>query len=122
MSTVSTISTGVFNKEIFDKAMEDIRKRENWRCAYLDGNNRFYAQTEFTGHMYFGSPYETADSCGNCNGACCDSCKILWTLEERVGDTDELKEFTTVITKEFSDTDAVLEAWKEHCEKNNIPW
>jgi hypothetical protein len=34
-----------------------------------------YKWTEFTGHLYYGSPYESCDSCGNCDGARCDYCK-----------------------------------------------
>lgn len=30
--------------------------------------------TELTGHVYFGSKHETSNSCGNCDGACCDQC------------------------------------------------
>lgn len=45
-------------------------------------------QTELTGHMYYGSPYETYDSCGNCDGARCETCNKRYivynwaTLEE----------------------------------------
>jgi len=121
MSTTDTI-TGVYNKEIFDKAMHEVRTEEHWRCAYLDAADRFYVHVELTGHQYYGSPYESCDSCGTCDGARCDGCKVVWILEERVGDSDELREFATVITKEFDETDQVLKVWKEHCEENNIPW
>ena len=31
--------------------------------------------TLYTGHSCFASPFESYDSCGNCNGANCDICK-----------------------------------------------
>lgn len=34
-----------------------------------------YMWTEFTGHMYYRSPYESCDSCGNCDGARCEYCR-----------------------------------------------
>ena len=34
---------------------------------------------EYSGHMYFGSPFESADSCGTCNGAKCDYCHKIVT-------------------------------------------
>lgn len=37
---------------------------------------------EYSGHMYAGSPYETADSCGNCDGAKCETCKPRWIVED----------------------------------------
>lgn len=33
-----------------------------------------YITKLLTGHMYYSSPYESCDSCGNCNGARCDNC------------------------------------------------
>lgn len=37
--------------------------------------------SELTGHMYRGSPHETSNSCGNCDGARCDGCKLVWVAE-----------------------------------------
>lgn len=37
---------------------------------------------EYTGHMHYGSPYETASDCGNCDGARCDSCTKIKTPYE----------------------------------------
>lgn len=34
-------------------------------------------EIKLTGHMYFNSPFETCDSCGNCDGARCDYCREL---------------------------------------------
>lgn len=31
----------------------------------------------YSAHMYRNSPYESDDSCGNCDGARCDSCKEI---------------------------------------------
>lgn len=33
-----------------------------------------------TGHTHAGSPYETSDSCGNCDGARCNRCKERWEV------------------------------------------
>lgn len=42
---------------------------------------RFWMKTmerkHYTGHLYRNSPYETDDSCGNCDGARCDYCKLV---------------------------------------------
>ena len=35
----------------------------------------YVSETYYTGHMYRNSPYETDDSCGNCDGARCDTCR-----------------------------------------------
>lgn len=34
-------------------------------------------QKHLSGHCYYRSPYETDDSCGNCNGARCDYCREI---------------------------------------------
>ena len=34
-------------------------------------------RVQYTGHMYRNSPYESDDSCSNCNGARCDICKKI---------------------------------------------
>lgn len=39
---------------------------------------------QLTGHLYLGSSYETCNSCGNCNGANCDSCETEWIVEGKV--------------------------------------
>lgn len=33
----------------------------------------------YSGHMYRGSPYETSNSCGNCDGARCEVCRKIVT-------------------------------------------
>lgn len=35
-----------------------------------------------SGHMYLNSPFETSDSCGNCDGARCDSCEKVTVPSE----------------------------------------
>jgi hypothetical protein len=37
--------------------------------------------SHLTGHMYYMSPYETDDACGNCDGAKCDHCRMIYTYE-----------------------------------------
>lgn len=33
-----------------------------------------------TGHMHYGSPYETSSDCGNCDGARCDRCREAYDV------------------------------------------
>lgn len=41
-----------------------------------------YLSKCYSGHMYFNSPYETDDSCGNCDGAKCEYCKTRWRVTD----------------------------------------
>ena len=41
-----------------------------------------YVTRALTGHTHYGSPYESFDNCGTCDGALCESCKERWWLEE----------------------------------------
>jgi hypothetical protein len=59
--------------------------------CYFDEDNSYYYEfeddhifrsIELTGHMYRNSPHETCDSCGNCDGARCDSCKKIYVVED----------------------------------------
>lgn len=34
-------------------------------------------RVRYTGHLYRNSPYESDDSCGNCDGARCDTCQKI---------------------------------------------
>lgn len=43
-----------------------------------------------TGHMHRGSAYESDDSCGNCDGANCDSCKVVFVVGSEWFPTAEL--------------------------------
>lgn len=42
---------------------------------------------ELTGHQYYRSPYESCDSCGNCDGARCDYCKSRYIVKDLITDT-----------------------------------
>ena len=42
----------------------------------------FMISKMYSGHSYYNSPYETSDSCGNCNGAMCEWCKPKYCIEE----------------------------------------
>lgn len=41
-------------------------------------------------HIYLNSIHETYNSCGNCDGANCDSCKNKWSV---VNDGELIEEF-----------------------------
>ena len=47
--------------------LEDVLKPEYWE--------KFGERKHKSHHMYRNSPYESDDSCGNCNGANCHCCK-----------------------------------------------
>lgn len=49
---------------------------------------------EYTGHIYYRSPYESDDNCGTCNGAKCDYCKTRFrsTINDISYDTVEKAE------------------------------
>ena len=32
-------------------------------------------------HVFRNSNHETADTCGNCDGGACESCKVLWLVD-----------------------------------------
>ena len=87
----------MYNREYAENALKKIPHDKAWHTAYLDEDFRFYVRTELTGHMYYGSPYETCDDCGNCDGARCDYCDIVWIVE----DTNE----KIHIEKEYDDED-----------------
>ena len=41
-------------------------------------DNEVFVIQQLTGHMHYGSPFETDSDCGNCDGARCDSCHTFW--------------------------------------------
>lgn len=41
-----------------------------------------YVCAELTGHMYYRSPYESCDGCGNCDGARCDICSKRYIVKD----------------------------------------
>lgn len=45
-----------------------------------------YLSKCYSGHMYLNSPYESDNSCGNCDGAKCERCHEMY----RVTEYDEL--------------------------------
>lgn len=62
---------------------------------YFDDNLDYYYElkldnvyliTEFTGHTYYRSPYESCDSCGTCDGARCDTCREKYTVTNFTSD------------------------------------
>lgn len=72
--------------------MEDLETRRIVICSKV-----------LTGHMHYMSPYETYDSCGNCDGARCDRCKTIYEVQDfdfdlhRLYNTKELAE--SIMTK-----------------------
>lgn len=40
-----------------------------------------YDYSELSGHTHYGSPHETASSCGNCDGAKCDNCQRVYIVK-----------------------------------------
>lgn len=57
-------------------------------CYYMDPyyyeikEDNIWMIKEYTGHMYYGSSYESCDGCGNCNGANCDYCNKKYTVKD----------------------------------------
>lgn len=49
---------------------------------------KLWCTIHYSGHMHSGSPYETDDSCGNCDGARCETCRKVYQIEDF--DTGEL--------------------------------
>lgn len=49
-------------------------------CSFAD--NKVAVTLEYTGHTYYGSPYETCDSCGTCDGAKCGTCLTKVIVED----------------------------------------
>ena len=47
--------------------------------SIIGNDERWWSMTgerkHLTGHMYYNSPFETDDFCGNCNGANCERCR-----------------------------------------------
>lgn len=37
-------------------------------------------EKHLTGHIYYRSPYESDDNCGTCDGANCDRCNVVYTV------------------------------------------
>lgn len=54
-----------------------------------------YVRKEYSGHIYYGSAFESADSCGTCDGARCETCREVVTDDvlEFSCETDKLKKY-----------------------------
>ena len=117
MPSQLTVLLTVLDDARIDAALQEIRDEPNWRCAYLDEARTIFCRTQYTGHMYYNSPYETCDSCGNCSGAKCDYCRIEWILTEIHDGGETETEIATVFTDSFSDTEPVKRALREYIEK-----
>lgn len=84
------------------------------------------AHRELTGHIYYGSAIESADSCGTCDGAKCDCCHEVLTNEilEFSCESDKLKEYLIragapeEIASEFAYSDFVGSHYKGYY----FPW
>lgn len=55
-------------KEIRLNILKHLLDEKYWKKEHI----KYYS-----GHMYANSPYETSDSCNNCDGAKCDHCKLI---------------------------------------------
>lgn len=52
-----------------------IYREDDGTLTVIFYHGEVYEWTEYTGHLYYGSPYESCDSCGNCDGGKCDYCR-----------------------------------------------
>ena len=69
--------------------------------------NEIGSSMELSGHMYKGSAYETANSCGNCDGARCENCEKVYNLYNKVTYEDipiNIDDENTYILKQLVDT------------------
>lgn len=73
-----------------------------------------YFSTMYSGHMYRNSPYETSSSCGNCDGARCDTCKTIYEI------TDGYNEDSPIIYRGYDETifTSIKTAYKEFRSQN----
>lgn len=46
----------------------------------MDTEVNIVIETYFSGHLYAHSAMETSDSCGNCDGSRCDTCKKMFSV------------------------------------------
>lgn len=85
-------------------------------CYYEIEYDDIYMHTELTGHMYYRSPYESCDDCGNCDGARCESCRTKYIVEGIESDSlyytgydkDKAKQIRDENQKDYSDIVADL--------------
>lgn len=87
--TCSTYTANTKSEEDIGKIMGDIIEYyingHSWYYEIEDDN--IYVSKELTGHMYYRSPYESSDGCGNCNGARCDICHTKYTVLDLITET-----------------------------------
>lgn len=73
---------------------------------------------ELTGHSYYRSAYELADSCGTCDGGKCESCKEIYTVEDIENNTilyeGPNKETATKIYKDKLGYDNIIDSILDH--------
>lgn len=57
-------------------------ERADWvnECGYEEGYVWKNITMRKSGHLWSGSAMETDDSCGNCDGANCDSCQDVYEV------------------------------------------
>ena len=72
-----------------------------------DGRSGFVTEV-FTGHMHYGSPYESYDNCGTCDGANCNSCRTLYEVQG-LDQNDE----KVYLFKRFSNKDEAVSALRK---------
>ena len=44
--------------------------------------SKVLSSLEMSGHTHYGSPYETATDCGNCDGARCHKCNDIYVVTD----------------------------------------
>lgn len=44
--------------------------------------SKYFCYVEKTGHMHYGSPYETSSDCRNCDGAKCERCHNMYVVTD----------------------------------------
>ena len=71
-----------------------LREEDDGTLTITFERGKVYSWYEYTGHLYYGSPYETCDRCGNCDGARCDTCHKVEVTDLQVVDKDYLRTVT----------------------------
>lgn len=80
--------------------------------AYQIVSDKYYSR-----HLYRGSAFETSDSCGNCDGANCDDCVLLYRVELVAElEPDEYTSIDWRTTKDFNE----IEELKDELEKDAV--
>lgn len=86
------ISTYMCNNTDENKIFKTISNIIKYFCDdiyyYEFKNDGLSICKELTGHQYYGSPYESCDECGNCDGARCDYCKLKYIVKDLFSDKE----------------------------------